>query len=101
MVPATTDSPRVRTPRRCAAGPCDPSAVRHSEFWELMAAEFGEAYARTLARELVMSSLGERTAQQALAGAEDARTVWFAVCDAMDVPQERRWGRDEPHRRAR
>jgi hypothetical protein len=75
--------------------------VRHSEFWELMAAEFGEAYARTLARELVMSSLGERTAQQALAGAEDARTVWFAVCDAMDVPESRRWGRDEPHRRAR
>jgi hypothetical protein len=48
-----------------------------------------------------MPNLGERTAQQALAGAEDARTVWFAVCDAMDVPQERRWGRDDPHRRAR
>jgi Protein of unknown function (DUF3046) len=75
--------------------------VRHSEFWELMTAEFGEAYARTLARELVMSSLGERTAQQALAGAEDARAVWWAVCEAMDVPPERRWGRDQQTRRAR
>jgi hypothetical protein len=75
--------------------------VRHSEFWQLMEAEFGERYAHTLARELVMSNLGERTAQQALSGDEDARTVWFAVCDAMDVPAERRWGRDDPHRRAR
>jgi hypothetical protein len=73
--------------------------VRHSEFWQLMEAEFGGTYARTLARELVMSSLGERTAVQALAGHEDARTVWFAVCDAMDVPQERRWGVDERPRR--
>jgi hypothetical protein len=75
--------------------------VRHSEFWQLMESEFGEAYAHTLARELVMSGLGERTAVQALAGHEDARTVWWAVCDAMDVPAERRWGRDDQRRRAR
>ena len=50
---------------------------------------------------LVMSSLGEQTAQQALAGSEDARTVWWAVCDAMDVPPERRWGQDQQARRAR
>lgn len=73
--------------------------MRHSEFWQLMDSEFGEAYARTLARELVMSSLGERTANQALAGHEDARAVWFAVCDAMDVPQERRFGKDDDRRR--
>ena len=75
--------------------------MRHSEFWQLMAAEFGEAYARTLARELVISSLGERTALQALAGHEDARTVWWAVCEAMDVPPERRWGQDQQGRRVR
>jgi hypothetical protein len=98
MVPATSDSPRVRTLTRPASRSCDPAAVRHSEFWQLMEAEFGERYARTLARELVMSELGDRTAQQALAGAEDARTVWFAVCDAMDVPAERRFGRDDPRR---
>jgi hypothetical protein len=73
--------------------------VRHSEFWQLMDSEFGEAYARTLARELVMSSLGERTANQALAGQEDARAVWWAVCDAMDVPRERRFGKDDDRRR--
>jgi hypothetical protein len=75
--------------------------VRHSEFWQLMETEFGEAYAHTLARELVMSSLGERTAEQALTGHEDARAVWWAVCDAMDVPAERRWGRDDQRRRVR
>jgi hypothetical protein len=74
--------------------------VRHSEFWQLMDEEFGAAYARTLARELVMSGLGERTAQQALAAHEDARTVWWAVCDAMDVPLERRWGPDDRRRRS-
>ncbi len=78
---------------------CDPAAVRHSEFWQLMDDEFGSAYARTLARELVMSGLGERTAEQALAGHEDARAVWWAVCDAMDVPPERRWGPDDVRRR--
>jgi hypothetical protein len=75
--------------------------VRHSEFWQLMESEFGESYAHTLARELVMSSLGERTAVQALAGHEDARSVWFAVCDAMDVPSERRWGPDDKRRDGR
>jgi hypothetical protein len=99
-VPATTDTALARTSARGRLRSCDPAAVRHSEFWQLMEAEFGERYARTLARELVMSELGDRTAQQALAGAEDARTVWFAVCDAMDVPAERRFGRDD-QRRAR
>lgn len=74
--------------------------MRHSEFWQLMETEFGHAYAHTLARELVMSTLGERTAVEALAGHEDARTVWWALCDAMDVPLERRWGPDDQKRRA-
>ena len=46
-----------------------------------------------------MSSLGERTANQALASHEDARAVWWAVCEAMDVPQEHRFGKDEDRRR--
>jgi hypothetical protein len=43
----------------------------------------------------VLFEFGNRTAEQALADGEPLRTVWFALCDAMDVPQERRFGRDE------
>lgn len=63
--------------------------------------EFGPAYARTLARDLVMSSLGERTVVEALAAKEDTRTVWLAICDAMDVPEQRRWGQDDRRASAR
>ncbi len=72
--------------------------VRHSHFWDLMDDEFGSAYARTLAHDLVMDGLGDRTADQALAAGETPRRVWEAVCAAMQVPLERRWGRAEPAR---
>ena len=75
------------------------SGVRHSVFWTLMDDEFGSAYARTLARDLVISRLGDRTAEQALAAGQLPRSVWVAVCDAMEVPLERRWGKPERARR--
>jgi len=55
-------------------------SVRHSHFWDLMDDEFGSAYARTLAHDLVMDGLGDRTADQALAAGETPRRVWEAVC---------------------
>jgi len=73
--------------------------VRHSVFWELMEGEFGQGYARTLARDLVVDALGDRTAEQALAAGEQPRAVWEALCDAMQVPLERRWGKPERARR--
>ncbi len=92
IVSATTDT---HTP----AGACDAEAVRHSHFWDLMDAEFGQAYARTLASDLVVGDLDDRTAEQALALGTTPRAVWEAVCDAMQVPQERRWGPTERARR--
>ena len=68
------------------------AAVRHSEFWRLMEDEFGAAYARTLARDQVIDALDGRTAVEALDAGVRARNVWVAVCDAMDVPPERRHG---------
>jgi hypothetical protein len=57
---------------------------------------------RGLTRDHVLFELGNRTAEQALADGEPERTVWFALCDALDVPQERRWGReDQPGARRR
>ncbi|MFL6100959.1 MAG: DUF3046 domain-containing protein [Actinomycetales bacterium] len=75
--------------------------MRASEFWELMREEFGAGYAATLAREHVVSALGERTAQEALAAGVDARDVWLALCADLDVPRERWFGRDDPAKRAR
>ena len=73
--------------------------MRHSRFWELAAGEFGAAYAGSLARSHVMSALGGRTAVEALEAGAPPREVWLALCDDMDVPEERRHGRDLPPRR--
>jgi hypothetical protein len=69
------------------------AGVRHSEFWQLMEDEFGAGYARSVARDQVVAALGGRTADEALAAHVPPRQVWFALCDVMDVPTERRWGR--------
>jgi hypothetical protein len=68
--------------------------VRSSEFWELVDGEFGRGQGRVLVRDHVLIELGSRTAEQALADGEPFREVWFALCDALDVPEERRWGRE-------
>lgn len=74
--------------------------MTRSEFSRAVADEFGEAYGRTLVRDLVLDPLGQRTADQALASGAAPRDVWFALCAAMDVPRER-WhgaGRPQPKR---
>ena len=52
--------------------------------------QFGETYAASVARDYVLASLGGRTASQALAEGEDVKTVWLAVSDAFDVPENLR-----------
>lgn len=68
--------------------------MRISDFWRLMDDEFGSAYSRVLAGDLVLTGLGGMTAQQALDRGTDPKRVWLAVCDMQEVPQERRLGRD-------
>ncbi len=68
--------------------------MRLSQFWALADDVFGAAYARTLAKDLVMADVGDRTAAQALEAGVPPRDVWHALCDAMDVPHERRDGGD-------
>ena len=51
-----------------------------------MAEFFGEAYAESVAKDHVMSSLGGRTVNKALADGEDAKVVWRAVCETFNVP---------------
>lgn len=69
--------------------------MRMSEFWTLVDGEFGPGRGRALVRDHVIGELGHRTPQQALDDGEDARTVWLALCVDLDVPPERRWGRQE------
>jgi hypothetical protein len=64
--------------------------VQVSEFWNLVNGEFGEAYATSLSKSLVLAGLDDCTVLQAIEQGQNLRRVWHAVCDAMDVPTTRR-----------
>lgn len=66
--------------------------MRKSEFTLAMSDEFGEAYGRVIAHDLVLEALGSRTAEQAIAAGLPMREIWLAICDAQDVPVNRRYG---------
>jgi hypothetical protein len=69
--------------------------MRLSEFHYAVTEEFG-AYGAVLVRDLVLSALGGRTAEQAIAAGLPPREVWFALCAAEDVPPARRHGAGLP-----
>jgi hypothetical protein len=54
-------------------------------FWERMRAQFGDTYAESVAKDYVLSNLGERTVNKALADGEDAKVVWRAVCETFNL----------------
>lgn len=66
--------------------------MRTSELQLALDEEFGSLGA-TLMADLVLGSLGGRTGREALAAGVPAREVWAALCEAQDVPSERRHGR--------
>ncbi len=66
------------------------AGVRLTEFWRRMNEQFGEVYARSVAKDFVLAGLGGRTVEQAFADGEDAKTIWRAVSAAFDVPQQLR-----------
>lgn len=61
--------------------------------------EFGPTYAASLARDLALDALGGGTAQEALEAGIPPRQVWLALCDAQDVPEARRRGKDKRSRK--
>jgi hypothetical protein len=65
----------------------------------LMGDEFGPGYAASLAHDQALDAFGGRTAQEALAAGVPPREVWLALCEALDVPAERRQGQDRPRRK--
>jgi hypothetical protein len=64
--------------------------MRLTDFWQRMAEHFGPAYVDSFARDHVMSELGGRTVREALEAGWDAKDVWRAVCEAVDVPKHLR-----------
>ena len=66
--------------------------MRLSEFRIAVTDEFGEAYGRVITHDLVLGDVGGLTAEQAIKAGVPPRAIWLALCDASDVPQERRYG---------
>jgi hypothetical protein len=77
-------------PARRACSRSTLGGVRITAFWDRMGAQFGEAYAPSLARDYVFASLGGRTIEQALADGVDVKVVWRAVCEAFELPENLR-----------
>lgn len=64
--------------------------MRTTAFRILMSDEFGDARAAMIAKDHVFADLGGRTANEALAAGVAPQQIWRAVCDAFDVPPNRR-----------
>ncbi|MCT2584053.1 DUF3046 domain-containing protein [Actinophytocola gossypii] len=64
--------------------------MRITVFRKMMADEFGEIRADVLARDHVFGVLGGRTVDQALEAGVPTKEIWRAVCDAFEVPPDRR-----------
>ncbi|MFN2538110.1 MAG: DUF3046 domain-containing protein [Mycobacteriales bacterium] len=60
--------------------------MRLTEFWRRMEERFGVGYARSVAADMVLATLGSRTVDQALAEGESAKDVWRAVCAHLETP---------------
>ena len=59
-------------------------------FWARMREQFGDVYAESVAQDFVLSGLGDRTVNKALADGEDAKVVWRAVGETFNVPERLR-----------
>lgn len=66
--------------------------MRFSELQRAMREEFGEVYAGVLARDHWLAALNG-TADDALARGVPARDVWLVLCQDLQVPEARRYGR--------
>ena len=64
--------------------------MRITAFRALMAEEFGRVRSEMIARDHVFSELDGMTVDQALEAGVPTRTLWRVVCEAFDVPVERR-----------
>jgi hypothetical protein len=62
--------------------------VRLTEFQELVAGQFGQVRGTSVLVDHVLTTLGGRTAEQAIEDGMDPRDVWRALCADFDVPRD-------------
>ena len=67
--------------------------MQEREFWQLVEEVFGRSYGRALAQDQELTGLEYLTAVEALKAGEEPRVVWNVLCDQMDIPDTKRWGR--------
>ena len=60
--------------------------MKHTEFWARLEEALGPAYARSWASMFVLSDLGGRTVDEALAAGVPPKEVWRAVWAALQLP---------------
>ena len=60
--------------------------MKHTEFWARLEEALGPAYARSWASMYVLSDLGGRTVDEALAAGVPPKEVWRAVWAALQLP---------------
>jgi len=68
--------------------------MRLSDFRSAAAEAFGDYYAPSLCKQLALTRLDSRTANEALEQGVAPRDVWHALCDQMDVDPVIRAGAD-------
>ena len=64
--------------------------MKHTEFWTRMDDALGPAYARSWASMFVLSELGGRTVDEALAAGVPPKEVWRAVWAVLGLPARER-----------
>ena len=63
--------------------------MRLTQFRELVEEQFGPVRGASLVVDHVLTGLGGRTAEQAIADGVDPRAVWWALCSDFDGPRDR------------
>jgi hypothetical protein len=64
--------------------------MKHTEFWARMEDVLGPEYARSWASMFVISELGGRTVDEALASGVPPKQVWRAVWAVLELPARER-----------
>ncbi|MGY1603844.1 DUF3046 domain-containing protein [Geodermatophilus sp. SYSU D00815] len=64
--------------------------MRLQEFWSRLRDHFGTMRAESVARDHVFSSLGGRSAVDAIDAGVPVRRVWLAICEEFEVPPKLR-----------
>ncbi len=62
--------------------------MRLTEFRELVEGRFGAVRASSMLLDHVLTSMGGRTAAQAIEDGVEPREVWRALCADFDVPRD-------------